>query len=279
MANTNIVRSEWLFENLEQDELVVIDCRFHLDNTVKGYDEYKEEHIPRAIYMDLDKDLSGPVGEHGGRHPLPDIDEFVELLGRAGIDDSQTVVIYDDQRGAMASRLWWMLKYTGHENVLVLEEGFSHWKDKGFPVTNHVPSPQPVKYNLQLNEDMLVTMEDVKQNVTKNNAIIIDSRSEERFLGIHEPIDAIAGHIPGAVLEDWIERTTKDGTLKSQNEYVNELKNYVESVDELIVYCGSGVTACVNVLALTEAGSRPKLYAGSWSDWISYEDNPVSRKV
>ncbi|RKL67687.1 sulfurtransferase [Salipaludibacillus neizhouensis] len=277
--HSNITSSEWLCNNLENEELVVVDCRFHLENANKGFEEYTKEHISGAIYLDLNKDLSGVLGEHGGRHPLPSTDDFLETLGRAGIGNDQIVVIYDDQRGAMASRLWWMLKYVGHENVHVLEEGFSHWKKRGYPVTATVLSPVPKSYTPDINEEMLVTMEDVKSMVSQKNAILIDSRSEERFLGIHEPIDPVAGHIPGAVLEEWMERTTADGRWKKKETQVKELKYYKEAGQDLIVYCGSGVTACVNILALTEAGIQPKLYAGSWSDWVSHEDNPVSRKA
>ena len=278
MAAQNWVSAEWLKDRLHWPNLVIVDCRFQLGQPAKGSADYQLEHIPGAIYLDLEKDLSGPVGQHGGRHPLPPLDDFVQTLSRKGIDASKHVVIYDDQGGLMAARLWWMLKYAGHEQAQILAEGFTHWKEQGYPLTSDVPEPADASFEPNVREDMLVTMEEVKQKLNDPNVLLIDSRSEARYMGEHEDIDPVGGHIPGAVNENWQNRLREDGRWKSKEEQIEDLRSFIRQKDkEMIVYCGSGVSACANIIAFDEAGLRPRLYAGSWSDWISYPDNPVSK--
>lgn len=272
--HANIVSLEWLQEHLQDHRVKIVDCRFVLGNPTAGIEAYQEGHIPGAVYMDLEEDLSGPKQAHGGRHPLPDWEIFAKKLGQAGIDEQMTIVAYDDQGGAMASRLWWMLKYLGHEKVWILNEGYSQWVKQGYPVTTDIPAPQPGTYQPQIQEHLLMDMEGVKGR--KEGVVLLDSREEKRYLGMEEPIDPVAGHIPGAKNFFWKDSLKEDGTWKSPE----ELKERFDSFDlnqEFIVYCGSGVTACPNIVALNEAGFKQvKLYAGSWSDWCSYKENPVA---
>ncbi len=273
----SIITKKWLLARLYDPNLVILDCRFHLNDPKAGVKSYEEAHIPGALFFDLERELSGPKFKHGGRHPLPPIEQFVSKLGLAGIDDSVHVIAYDDQGGAMASRLWWLLQYVGHSKVSIMEEGFTSWKEAGFPITNAKPQVTiPRQFTPAIQNQMLVTMDEVKQVMKDPNVILIDSREKIRYLGEHEPIDPVAGHIPGALNLDW--KLNLDSTGKWLNN--EQLRNRFVKLDtnkDLIVYCGSGVTACPNILALRQAGFvRIKLYAGSWSDWISYPDNPVA---
>lgn len=265
----NLVGSEWLSDNVNHPNLVIIHCG-------KDHVSFKEEHIPNAVYIDLDKDLAAPMNEHGGRHPLPMLNEFIHTLSQAGIDSSKKVVIYDNQGGSAASRLWWMLKYVGHDQVFVLQEVFSQWKLKGYPTTSKVVQNSPAQFEHNVQKNMLVTMEEVKRKMNDDHVLLIDSRSKERYLGLKDEVDPVAGHIPGAINDFWKNRLAEDGTWKTRNEQVKSLGKYLEQKDkEMIHYCGSGVTACANVLAFDNIGLVSSLYVGSWSDWITYADNPL----
>jgi thiosulfate/3-mercaptopyruvate sulfurtransferase len=279
MIPKNLATLEWLSNNLNHPNLVVVDCRFELGNPDKGREAYHIEHIPGALYFDLEKDLSGPKQKHGGRHPLPDLHLFTEKLSQAGIDESKKVVAYDDQGGTMAARLWWMLKYLGHEEVVILREGFSTWKAKGFSISNEVVQPEPASFKVNIQPDMLIGVEDVKRKISDDEVILIDARAKERYLGLQEDIDPVAGHIPGAKNEFWKEALGADGAWKTTEEQQQRLATYLKQQDkEVILYCGSGVTACANAIAFNEVGLKPKLYMGSWSDWVSYPENKIGKK-
>lgn len=273
-----IVSTRWLLARLYEPELVIVDCRFLLSDPEAGRKAYTEDHIPGAIYLHLEEQLSAPISAHGGRHPLPDISKFTATLSKVGINRESIVVAYDDQGGAYASRLWWMLKYLGHERVYIMDEGYSAWKNAKFPVSDHQAVRIPSQYEANIQHDMLVSMEDVLNVVNNGNggAMLIDSREARRYQGLEEPIDPIAGHIPGAINKFWKDVLDENGRWKS----TEVLKEHFEGIvpeQEIIVYCGSGVSACPNVLALGKAGYKNvKLYAGSWSDWISYEGNRVA---
>ncbi|MBU5442226.1 sulfurtransferase [Paenibacillus sp. MSJ-34] len=272
----HIVSKQWLLARLYEPDLVIVDCRFALGKPESGRTDYEEAHIPRAIYLDLEKDLSAPVARHGGRHPLPDMEQLALALGKAGIHRGVRVVIYDDQGGAMASRLWWLLQYTGHRQAYVLDEGFTAWKNASYPVTNEQPVVIPVTYELSLKPAMLASMEDVRAASKDGSNIIIDSREPRRYAGFEEPLDAKAGHIPGAVNYFWKGVQDSSGHWKNADALREHFAELPKDAG-IIVYCGSGVTACPNVLALKEAGfTKVKLYAGSWSDWISYAENPIA---
>lgn len=289
----NIVSMKWLLARLYEPDMVIVDCRFWLNDKPAGAIAYQAEHIPGAVYLDLETDLSAPVTAHGGRHPLPDVDQLALTLGKAGINQNSRVVVYDDNKGLNAARLWWMLHYVGHEQVYVLNEGFTTWKNANFPVTSDQPVVIPTTFVANVQPNMLANVEDVRQvsqayrsfNTTDSAyaenktsvPILIDSREHKRYLGLQEPIDPKAGHIPGAVNYFWID-TRHD--QEDRYDDVDQLEKHFAELDknaEIIVYCGSGVSACPNVLALNEAGYKNvKLYSGSWSDWISYEENPIA---
>lgn len=274
-----IVSVEWLKESLEpaKDDLVIIDARYDLNDPKFGKQAYEKGHIPGAVHLDLKKDLSGKVMKHGGSHPLPPIDLMAKKLSKIGVDHATTVVIYDQDNDMYAARAWWMLHYLGHEQIFVLDGGFKRWVEKGYPVTTEDPKlsekafhPQPI--------DIVVHVDGVKKKLQEASAILIDSRSKERYLGKEEPLYTKAGHIPGAKNFFWKDVFNENGLWKSEA----SLKEHFSALpkdEEIIVSCGSGVSACPNYIGLKMAGfHNVKLYPGSFSDWISYEDHEVSKK-
>lgn len=273
----NIKSFQWVLENLNNPDVRIMDCRFQLNDPKVGELAYKQGHLPNAFYLDLNKDLSSEIQEHGGRHPLPDLQKLCDKLSDLGVDETVTVVAYDDQSGAMASRLWWLLKYLGHDKVYVLNGNFNTWKEKGYPIDTSDSTVPRKEFYPSIQHHLVATVEDVRAKLKSQATTIIDSREPNRYLGIEEPIDKKAGHIPGALNYFWQE-SLENGLWKGQ-ERLKERFHKIPVEKEVIVYCGSGVTACPNILSLTEAGYKNvKLYAGSWSDWISYPDNPISTK-
>lgn len=272
----SVVSVDWLIDYLDDPTVAIIDCRFQLSDPSWGRQQYEASHIPNAFYLDLNQDLSSPVEKHGGRHPLPDPQTLAEKLENLGITFSKTqIVTYDDSRCAFAARLWWLLRYLGHDQVAVLDGGWKAWKKAGYPVTTHIPSRRKGKFQPKLRENWVVDFEGVKARLEDPHAVIIDSRDPDRYRGEREPIDPIAGHIPSAVNLPWKTVTDEQGNLYSASEQRKRWLNAALAIDEdqeKIVYCGSGVTACVNLLSLYLAQlPHGKLYAGSWSDWCSYQ--------
>lgn len=273
-----VVNQEWLLEQLANKDVKIVDCRFSLSKPDEGERLYKESHIPGAYFFDLEKQLSAPVSKHGGRHPLPDIEQFRHEIEQAGIDNTKTVVAYDGGEGAFASRFWWLLTYIGHDKVYVLNGGFKGWVEAGYPTTKEVPKPESAQYKVSIRKEMLATYEEIKEIVAnkKKSPILIDSREKARYLGKEEPIDKIPGHIPGAMHKFWAEGL-ENGFFKGSEEQKNRFAE-LDQKEPIIVYCGSGVTATPNYIALKMAGyQNVKLYAGSYSDWVSYSDNPVEK--
>jgi thiosulfate/3-mercaptopyruvate sulfurtransferase len=270
-AVSPVVSPQQLVELQQSAEAIaLIDCRFSLADPLLGQQQYKEGHIPGAYYLDLSQDLSSPVQPHGGRHPLPDSSVLAGKLSRMGITDETLVIAYDDSRFAFASRLWWLLKYMGHERAAVLDGGLAAYKALELPITSDIPAEQAGAFIPQIKPDWVVDIHGVQQRQQQSHVKLIDSREGERYRGEREPIDPVAGHIPGALNYPWPQATDDFGKLRSPS----ELKHYwadVSDAAEIVVYCGSGVTACVNLLALA-AADLPigRLYAGSWSDWCSY---------
>ena len=277
---THIVEIEYLKEqlNLANRNLVVVDCRFSLNDSSEGRRAYEKDHLPGAVFIDLEQDLSSPINEHGGRHPLPDLGGFSDKLGKLGIDKESEVIAYDDQGGMFAARFWWLLKVLGHDHVAVLDGGYSNWVKAGLTVTKEIPQPTSRQYIADSQSEWgFVTVEQVKAKLGEPGLQIVDSREPKRYLGLEEPIDKVAGHIPGAVNFFWKDVLTPDGFWKSKEE-LHAHFGQLDSNKEVILYCGSGVSACPNVLALNLAGfDKIKLYAGSWSDWISYPENPIAK--
>ncbi len=257
--------------------VIVVDCRFSLMQPELGRQQYAVGHIPGAYYLDLNQDLSSPVATHGGRHPLPDVDDLASKLAAIGIRWQQTwVVAYDDSRFAFASRLWWLLRYLGHDRVAVLDGGFAAWQQAGYAVSTAVPPPQTGEFTPHVRSPLVVDIHTVAERKDLPTVALVDSREGDRYRGEREPIDPIAGHIPGAVNLPWQEVTTPEGFAQPPSLHQDRWRS-LANAEEILVYCGSGVTACVNLLSLDLAGlANGKLYAGSWSDWCSYPDRPVA---
>ncbi|MEH7494147.1 sulfurtransferase [Neobacillus niacini] len=272
----NIIDKEWLLKNLNDSHVRIVDCSFSLADSSKGKQEYEKYHIPGASYFDLEKDLSGEVSEHGGRHPLPNIKKFVDKLEQAGIDENKTVISYDHGEGAFAARFLWLLQYLGHEKVYVLDGGLKGWNEGNYPVTSDVPTFNKATFKPKINHDLLASMEEVRtvSGGQDSKTILIDSREERRYLGLEEPIDKKAGRIPGAINKPWFEGLNS-GYYKQAEDQKHRFTD-INPESEIIVYCGSGVTAAPNYLALKAAGfQKVKLYLGSFSDWISYQENEI----
>lgn len=276
----NLVTYQWLKEHLNDENLVILDCRFNLMDKEYGKKSYEKSHIKGAKRVDIETQLSASVKEHGGRHPLPSVEELKETFENLGINNDSVVVGYDEGDLAGPSRLWWILKYLGHEKVYVLEGGINLFEQNGGEVTTEIEEDKKGRYQLNVNHNMRVDMEYVRERLNNTNIALVDSREYKRYIGEFEPVDKRPGHIPGAMEYFWMNVLEKKEEnilgLKNKEElekYFEELRKY----EEVIVYCGSGITACPNSLALCEIGIEHKVYAGSFSDWISYEENQVKK--
>lgn len=271
--SASIVSGEWLAAHLHDPNVAIVDCRFNLMQPDAGQQQYQAAHIPGAYYLDLNHDLSSPVAQHGGRHPLPAVNLLEEKLRQIGVNSypqPTLVVAYDDSRLAFASRLWWLLGYWGHPQMAVLDGGWSAWTEAQYPTTTEVPPMRSGNFKAHVQPDRVVDIAQVKAKKDLPTVALIDSREGERYRGEREPIDPIAGHIPGALNYPWIDVTDALGRVRSSAAQRDRWQT-LPTTDEVIVYCGSGVTACVNLLSLELAGiTHGKLYAGSWSDWCSY---------
>lgn len=273
--NNPLISVSELLEKLGDPQLVVVDCRFDLANTDWGRQSYAQGHIPGAHYASLDTDLSAPVEPHTGRHPLPDLPEFVERLAQWDIGDESFVVVYDTLGGAYAGRLWWLLRYLGHQSVAVLDGGWPAWENAGYPVEQGIPEPNftttaPI-FTPRPNPDMIVTAEEVEQIRSDPSYCLIDARAPERYRGETEPIDPVAGHIPGAVNRFHAKNLRSDGTLRPSDGLREQFLALLGDVapERAVVYCGSGVTSIHHLLAMEAAGlPMGRLYVGSWSEWI-----------
>ncbi len=277
------VSADWLAEHLHDPNVCIVDCRFSLAESDLGRNQYEQAHIPGAHYLSLDQDLSSPVQAHGGRHPLPDPAQFARRMNELGIHSAQAdhpatlVVAYDDSNFAFAARLWWLARYFGHDKVAVLNGGWSGWQAGGRPTTTEQPQPKSGTFQPRIRDRTVLDIHHVQQHKDRSGVVLIDSRAPERYRGEVEPIDPVAGHIPGAVNYPWMQVVDENHELRSQAELAQHYAG-LQSAEEVIVYCGSGVTACVNLLAMTAAGlTHGKLYAGSWSDWCSYEDAEIEQ--
>ena len=251
-------------------KVVIFDCRFNLMNKSLGREQYRAGHIPGAYFLDLEKDLSSPPARHGGRHPLPDEASLSKKLRDAGVNQHSAIVVYDDSRLGYAAHAWWLLRYLGHEQVVILDGGFSSWINAGGAIDRREPAVKSGNFKAFIQQDWIVNREDILS--TESNYTLIDSREAKRFRGEEEPIDPVAGHIPGALNYFWQDATTEQGFIKPAEDQLARWKDLKSS--NLVVYCGSGVTACVNILSLEICGIRSKLYPGSWSDWCSYLSTP-----
>lgn len=271
-----IVTAEELLANL--DEWRVIDCRFDLSNPAAGAAAYAAGHISGALYFDIDKDLSGPKNGSNGRHPLPDPDKLVALFSASGIDADTQVVAYDNSGGMFAARLWWLLRWLGHERVAVLDGGLSAWSSLRAPLVQEIDKPSPRRFTNRL-QQTLVDADYVKAFLHTSEMFLLDARSPDRFRGENETIDAVAGHIPGALNRFYQNNLDARGLFKAPDLLREEFDSLLglTAPQSVVCSCGSGITACHNLLAMEIAGlSGAKLYAGSWSEWCSDPSRPVA---
>jgi len=261
--------------------LVVVDCRFNLLKPDAGRAAYQAGHIPGAFYADLDRDLSGPRGPQTGRHPLPDPEQLRELFGRFGITAHTRVVAYDEGSGGLAARLWWLLRWMGHQSVVLLDGGLAAWQKAGLPLTQTAPVAGHNDFDGQPGQMPVLHTAQVSAALLENAIQLLDMRAEERFLGQVEPIDPVAGHIPGAL------NVPFSGNLDAGNRFQTAeqlAQRYAPLVTgrkpgRIVCMCGSGVTACHGIFALELAGMPgAALYPGSWSEWIRSPERPVARE-
>jgi len=280
MPYKTLISTSDLADHINNVDWVVVDCRFDLADPSWGINQYRESHIPGAVYAHLDNDLSSPiVAGVTGRHPLPDVDEMAKKLSAWGINQLAQVVIYDQGGGMFAARLWWLLRWLGHEKVAVVDGGWQKWKEERLPVQDVTPAKEPSAFIPQLQTALEAGVDDVMACQANPNAKLLDARGADRFRGENETIDPVAGHIPGAVSAPFMDNLDANGTFHSVLVLKNSFNQLLDntSAKEAIVYCGSGVTAAHNILAMVHAGmEEPRLYAGSWSHWITDPQRPIS---
>lgn len=274
---TTLVQAETLAIGLAREDLVIVDCRFSLFDPNAGEHAYLTSHLPGAAYAHLERDLSdmSPGGE--GRHPWPPADAFTAKLSRWGIEPRHQVVAYDDGDGAHAARLWFLLKMLGHEKVAVLDGGWSRWTALGLPVSSSPRAPANTHYRASYDLSRLFDAAALQAHLA-NGGMLIDARAPARFRGDEEPIDRIAGHVPGAVNRHYALNLV-DGRFKAPMQLADEYRALLgkHTPDQVVVMCGSGVTACHDLLAMERAGLKGAiLYPGSWSGWISDPARPVA---
>ena len=274
MPIAQLISPQALKERQEQPGLIILDCRFALEDPDYGRCSYAEGHIEGAQYADLERDLSGPVTKGvTGRHPLPDAQALLEQLRSWGINEDSDVVLYDDGPGAFAARAWWLLMWLGkRDGVFILDGGLKAWHAAGFPLSiDDVSRPRGAFIGKPDNR-LLVSAEQLLERLGSPGLTLIDARAEARFRGDVEPIDPVAGHIPGAQCAAFGANLDSNGCFlpveQLKRRFADQLGD--RSPDELVAYCGSGVTACHNLFALALAGYPVgKLYAGSWSEWVN----------
>lgn len=275
--NSPLVVADWLKSHLHDADVRVVDTRFLLGQPDAGIAAYRTGHVPGAVFLDLERDLSSPVrpDRKGGRHPLPDPEVLAAKLGTLGIGDEHLVICYDDPsagQGFYSAHLWWLLRYLGHDRVAVLDGGLPAWISAGGSLETDEPNHAPTRFTPCVRPEMVVDAEFV--TARDASTVLIDSRAGARYRGELEPIDPKAGHIPGAINRDWSAGLQADGHWKSSGE---QQSRFGDLEEDLIVYCGSGVSAAGNLLALEIAGlPGARLYAGSWSDWVSDDTRPVA---
>lgn len=280
MPFTTLISPPQLAEHLTKPNWVVLDCRFSLAEPGRGRREYQKSHIFKAIYAHLNDDLSGPIVPGAtGRHPLPSVEAISHFFSQNGLDQNSQVIAYDDAGGAMAARVWWLLRWLGHEAVAILDGGWPKWTADGYPTTDIVPTPTPRVFVPRIQSEMWLTSEHVAARLGDHRFKLFDSRNADRYRGENETIDPIAGHIPGAISAPYADNLNPDGTFKP----VEQLRARFESLlgdtpaDQAAFYCGSGITAAHNLIALEYAGlGEAKLYAGSWSEWITDQSRPIA---
>ncbi|MDR0441521.1 MAG: sulfurtransferase [Candidatus Accumulibacter sp.] len=274
-----MVSCEALAAHLDDPDWRIVDCRHRLTDTAHGERAYAEGHLPGAVFMCLDRDLSGPTNGKNGRHPLPDPAALAVRLGAAGISGRTQVVVYDDDGGMTAARLWWMLRWLGHDRVAVLDGGIGAWIGEGRPLTSEPPVLGSAKFEARV-RDWTISADQVLGKLEKSEFFLIDARAPDRFRGENEGMDPVGGHIPGARNRFFRDNLDAAGKFlpakKLRRQFLNLLAG--SEPEQVVMYCGSGVTACHNLLAMELAGMPgARLYAGSWSEWCADPARPIAR--
>ena len=287
---TTLISTDILGSHL-QDNWVVVDCRFDLQNDQWGREQYLASHIPGAVYASLSHDMAGPKTGTNGRHPLPSMDALSATLGRLGISSGSQhprtlapshpqVVAYDQDSGMYASRLWWLLRYAGHDAVALLDGGWAKWLREGRPTRSGLETRTPTTFVAAPRPGMRVGVDEVVSLVNDPAALLVDARAPERYEGRTEPIDRVPGHIPGAVNHHYKSNARDDSTFLSPDVLRDRFTELLDGRDpsQAVMYCGSGVTACHNLLAMAHAGlPGARLYPGSWSEWSADPTRPVEK--
>jgi len=276
-----LISSETLMEIHREGNTRILDCRYLLNDPGFGVASYRRGHIPGSIYLDLAEDLSSPITARTGRHPLPAVDQFAETVGKWGVADDSIVIAYDDGPGAMAARCWWLLRWFGHQSVYVLDGGLDAWVEAGGVLVDGTESYPMAKFTGRPRQNNWTDADTLMQVMDDPVRLIIDARENKRFLGLEEPIDRIAGHIPSAINRPF-QHNLSGGRFKSAKILKQEFIDLIGSIspNQVIHSCGSGVTACHNLLAMEVAGLHgSQLYAGSWSEWITDPNRPVISSV
>ena len=280
MPEKRILRTaQELLERLDDPDWTIVDCRFELSDPDAGRRAYEAAHIPGAVFLDLDKDLAGPITAGSGRHPLPEPDTLAARISDLGIDASQSVVVYDGGPGAIAARAWWTLRWLGMDDVYLLDGGLGHWRSLDLPLSGRVEDRRATSFNPTLREERVLGTAELAANAGSISRYkLLDARDAARFRGEVEPIDPVAGHIPGAISVPFADFVGEDGTWLPLNERASLLEKAIgqdRGVDWSVM-CGSGVTACHLAITGLEAGFRePRLYVGSWSEWIQDPKRPI----
>lgn len=279
MSFNTIISAQQLADHLEARNWVVFDCRFSLADGEAGARAYRSGHIAGARYAHLDRDLSSAIRDYTGRHPLPDFRLLAQKLGAWGVNHNSQVVVYDDASSAFAGRLWWLLRCMGHDKVAVLDGGLPQWRKAGLPLTTALPKIQATHFRAYLDDQQWLSATQVENGLALGTIKLIDARTTERYRGEQEPIDLIAGHVPKALNHPFQRNLDKDGCFLPAELLKNQFKRLIGDHDpsQVIHMCGSGVTACHNLLAMEIAElNGSKLYAGSWSEWIRDKNRAVA---
>jgi len=279
MPYTTLVTTAELFDHLEDPGWIVFDCRHELTNPEAGPREYAKSHIPGARFLHVDEDLSAPLTGANGRHPLPDPDVFARKLGAAGVDRAKQVVAYDAHGANYAARLWWMLRWLGHDAVAVLDGGWGKWLREDRPESSVVPTPTPARFEPASRPSSSVDTRFLLAHLRDPSVLVVDARTADRYRGETEPFDPVAGHIPGSISLPFKENLAQGGVFKPAEALRAQWRAAIGNATPASVVhtCGSGVSACQNLLAMEIAGlSGSRLYAGSWSEWCADPARPVA---
>jgi thiosulfate/3-mercaptopyruvate sulfurtransferase len=276
---TTLIDSATLASQLERDDVAVFDCRFELGSPAWGEREYAREHIPGAQYLHLDRDMSGPITPQTGRHPLPDPEAFARRIAALGAGAGVQLIAYDQGNCAYAARFWWMARWTGLRNVAALDGGITAWRAAGLPLESAVRTPRPREFTVNLAGNGVVDSAALDELRRRPGTLLVDARGADRFAGRNETIDPVAGHVPGARNLPFAGNLGADGKFLPPEMLRQRWATFLGSQppSSLIAMCGSGVTACQNLLALEHAGlGGGRLYAGSWSEWIRDPRRPIA---